>query len=43
MTTRSEVVIDRVTLIVSDLDRAEDDYVATFGAASNNVVISILR
>jgi catechol 2,3-dioxygenase-like lactoylglutathione lyase family enzyme len=25
------VVIDRVTLIVSDLDRAEDDYVATFG------------
>ena len=25
------MVIDRVTLIVSDLDRAEDDYVATFG------------
>jgi len=25
------VVIDRVTLIVSDLDRAEDDYVTTFG------------
>jgi catechol 2,3-dioxygenase-like lactoylglutathione lyase family enzyme len=24
-------VIDRVTLIVSDLDRAEDDYVTTFG------------
>ena len=33
MTTRSEVVIDRVTLIVSDLDRAEDDYVATFGCS----------
>jgi catechol 2,3-dioxygenase-like lactoylglutathione lyase family enzyme len=31
MTTRPEVVIDRVTLIVSDLDRAEDDYVGTFG------------
>ena len=26
-----EVAIDRVTLIVSDLDRAEDDYVRTFG------------
>jgi catechol 2,3-dioxygenase-like lactoylglutathione lyase family enzyme len=25
------VVIDRITLIVSDLDRAEDDYVRTFG------------
>ncbi len=25
------MVIDRVTLIVSDLDRAEDDYVRTFG------------
>ena len=25
------VVIDRLTLIVSDLDRAEDDYVKTFG------------
>ena len=24
-------MIDRVTLIVSDLDRAEDDYVKTFG------------
>jgi catechol 2,3-dioxygenase-like lactoylglutathione lyase family enzyme len=24
-------VIDRITLIVSDLDRAEDDYVQTFG------------
>jgi catechol 2,3-dioxygenase-like lactoylglutathione lyase family enzyme len=33
MTTRPEVVIDRVTLIVSDLDRAEDDYVATFGCS----------
>jgi catechol 2,3-dioxygenase-like lactoylglutathione lyase family enzyme len=31
MTTTPEVVIDRVTLIVSDLDRAEDDYAATFG------------
>ena len=31
MTNRPEVVIDRVTLIVSDLDRAEDDYVRTFG------------
>jgi catechol 2,3-dioxygenase-like lactoylglutathione lyase family enzyme len=31
MTTRPDVVIDRVTLIVSDLDRAEDDYVTTFG------------
>jgi catechol 2,3-dioxygenase-like lactoylglutathione lyase family enzyme len=26
-----EVRIDRITLIVSDLDRAEDDYVTTFG------------
>jgi len=31
MTTTPDAVIDRVTLIVSDLDRAEDDYVATFG------------
>jgi catechol 2,3-dioxygenase-like lactoylglutathione lyase family enzyme len=31
MTTRPDVLIDRVTLIVSDLDRAEDDYVRTFG------------
>jgi len=31
MTTQPEVVIDRITLIVSDLDRAEDDYVMTFG------------
>ena len=31
MTTRPEAVIDRVTLVVSDLDRAEDDYVRTFG------------
>jgi catechol 2,3-dioxygenase-like lactoylglutathione lyase family enzyme len=31
MTTRTEAVIDRITLIVSDLDRAEDDYVRTFG------------
>ena len=33
MTTRHEVVIDRVTLVVSDLDRAEDDYVRTFGCS----------
>jgi catechol 2,3-dioxygenase-like lactoylglutathione lyase family enzyme len=26
-----DVVIDRITLIVSDLDRAEEDYVRTFG------------
>lgn len=31
VTTRPGVVIDRVALIVSDLDRAEDDYVRTFG------------
>jgi len=31
MTTRPRVAIDRVTLIVSDRDRAEDDYVTTFG------------
>jgi catechol 2,3-dioxygenase-like lactoylglutathione lyase family enzyme len=31
MTARPGVVIDRVTLVVADLDRAEDDYVATFG------------
>lgn len=31
MTTMPQAVIDRVTLIVSDLDRAEDDYVRTFG------------
>src|SRR5579862_9885390 len=31
MTARPAAVIDRVTLIVSDLDRAEDDYVRTFG------------
>jgi len=33
MTTRPEAAIDRVTLIVSDLDRAEDDYVQTFGCS----------
>ena len=27
------MVIDRITLIVSDLDRAEDDYVRTFGCS----------
>ena len=27
------VRIDRVTLIVSDLDQAEDDYVTTFGCS----------
>ncbi|MFZ0079067.1 MAG: VOC family protein [Trebonia sp.] len=31
MTTRPGTAIDRVTLIVTDLDRAEDDYVRTFG------------
>jgi catechol 2,3-dioxygenase-like lactoylglutathione lyase family enzyme len=31
MTTGPAAVIDRVTLVVSDLDRAEDDYVRTFG------------
>ncbi|HEX6453804.1 MAG TPA: VOC family protein [Trebonia sp.] len=31
--TRPEVVIDRVTLVVSDLDQAEDDYVKTFGCS----------
>ena len=31
MTTGPDAVIDRITLIVSDLDRAEDDYVTTFG------------
>jgi len=33
MTTRQAVLIDRVTLVVSDLDRAEDDYVKTFGCS----------
>jgi catechol 2,3-dioxygenase-like lactoylglutathione lyase family enzyme len=31
MTTRPAAVIDRVTLVVSDLDRTEEDYVKTFG------------
>jgi catechol 2,3-dioxygenase-like lactoylglutathione lyase family enzyme len=31
MTTRPPAVIGRITLIVSDLDRAEEDYVGTFG------------
>ena len=31
--TGPKTVIDRVTLIVSDLDRAEDDYVRTFGCS----------
>ena len=31
MTTRPDVIIDRITLIVSDLDRAEQDYIETFG------------
>jgi catechol 2,3-dioxygenase-like lactoylglutathione lyase family enzyme len=31
MTTGPRTVIDRITLIVSDLARAEDDYVRTFG------------
>jgi catechol 2,3-dioxygenase-like lactoylglutathione lyase family enzyme len=33
MTTGPDVVIDRITLIVTDLDLAEDDYVATFGCS----------
>jgi catechol 2,3-dioxygenase-like lactoylglutathione lyase family enzyme len=33
MTTGQEAGIDRITLIVSDLDRAEDDYVRTFGCS----------
>jgi len=33
MTAMPDVRIDRITLIVSDLDRAEDDYVTTFGCA----------
>jgi catechol 2,3-dioxygenase-like lactoylglutathione lyase family enzyme len=33
MTNRPAAVIDRVTLIVSDLDQAEDDYVTTFGCS----------
>ena len=33
MTTRQAVLIDRVTLVVSDLDRAEDDYVKTLGCS----------
>jgi catechol 2,3-dioxygenase-like lactoylglutathione lyase family enzyme len=33
VTTAPDVVIDRITLIVSDLDRAEDDYVGTFGCS----------
>lgn len=31
MTAGPAAVIDRITLVVSDLDRAEDDYVRTFG------------
>jgi catechol 2,3-dioxygenase-like lactoylglutathione lyase family enzyme len=33
MTNWPAAVIDRVTLVVSDLDRAEEDYVTTFGAS----------
>ena len=33
MTTGQAVRIDRVTLVVSDLDRAEGEYVATFGCS----------
>jgi catechol 2,3-dioxygenase-like lactoylglutathione lyase family enzyme len=33
MTTRQDMMIDRVTLVVSDLDRAEEDYVTTFGCS----------
>jgi catechol 2,3-dioxygenase-like lactoylglutathione lyase family enzyme len=31
--TGAQAVIDRITLIVSDLDRAQDDYVQTFGCS----------
>jgi hypothetical protein len=43
MTTRPAAVIDRVTLVVSDLDRTEEDYIKTFGAESSNAATSILR
>jgi catechol 2,3-dioxygenase-like lactoylglutathione lyase family enzyme len=33
MTARPAAVIDRITLVVSDLDRAEDDYASTFGCS----------
>jgi len=33
MTTRPAAVIDRVTLVVSDLDWTEEDYVETFGGS----------
>ncbi len=33
MTTGPAAVIDRITLIVSDLDQSEEDYVKTFGCA----------
>ena len=33
MTTGPTAVIDRITLIVSDLDQSEEDYVKTFGCA----------
>jgi catechol 2,3-dioxygenase-like lactoylglutathione lyase family enzyme len=33
MTTRPAAVINRVTLIVSDLDRTEEDYIRTFGGS----------
>jgi catechol 2,3-dioxygenase-like lactoylglutathione lyase family enzyme len=33
MTTRQRAVIDRITLVVSDLDQAEDDYVRTLGCS----------
>jgi catechol 2,3-dioxygenase-like lactoylglutathione lyase family enzyme len=33
MTTGQQAVIDRITLVVSDLDRAEDDYVRTLGCS----------
>jgi hypothetical protein len=33
MTPEPEVVIDRITLVVPDLDAAEDDYVRTFGCS----------
>jgi hypothetical protein len=36
-------VIDRITLVVSDLDRAEEDYVRSFGCIVEEVLTSNLR
>ena len=43
MTAGPQTVVDRVTLIVSDVDRAEEDYVTTFGCSSNSVATSNVR